>query len=263
MEINDIKIVYKVGQLNSTIKAANKLGYVQSNISKRIAKLEEELDTKLFHRSTKGMTLTTDGKLFLTYAEKILATVSKMEAAFSLPQKHLRIGATHAITANYLQHYYLDETVTLFTNSSAELMRQLRACQIDLMIVNTENTADDLKEIETKEETIFWAKTETAKPDVADNKIIVSRERNCPYRLETLSYLKRNKLEYLPLIEVDTKALLLSMLETNKAMAILPKKTIASTNKLTAIADNSLNTIVVRAYALKANKRIFNLPILD
>ncbi|MBC1471818.1 LysR family transcriptional regulator [Listeria seeligeri] len=48
MEINDIKIFHEVATLNSTIKAANKLGYVQSNISKRIAKLETELGRTLF-----------------------------------------------------------------------------------------------------------------------------------------------------------------------------------------------------------------------
>lgn len=46
MEFTDIKIFKEVADLKSTMKAAESLGYVQSNISKRVAKLEEELGKK-------------------------------------------------------------------------------------------------------------------------------------------------------------------------------------------------------------------------
>lgn len=43
MEINDLKIFFEVANLKSTSRASNKLGYVQSNVSKRIIKLESEI----------------------------------------------------------------------------------------------------------------------------------------------------------------------------------------------------------------------------
>lgn len=88
MEFTDIKIFKEVADLKSTMKAAESLGYVQSNISKRVAKLEEESGKKLFHRTNKGMTLTTDGEEFLPYAGALLGTIADLEENFiAAPKK--------------------------------------------------------------------------------------------------------------------------------------------------------------------------------
>ncbi|GAA3321468.1 hypothetical protein GCM10020331_037440 [Ectobacillus funiculus] len=61
-----------VAELQSISKAAELLGYVQPNISQRIKGLEEELGTKLFARTNRGVTLTDEGKVLLEYTHHIL-----------------------------------------------------------------------------------------------------------------------------------------------------------------------------------------------
>ncbi|WP_342509989.1 LysR family transcriptional regulator [Sporosarcina sp. FSL K6-2383] len=51
-------------------EAAKELSYVQSNITSRIKKLEAEMNTALFNRHNRGMTLTPEGKNCLSIPRK-------------------------------------------------------------------------------------------------------------------------------------------------------------------------------------------------
>lgn len=62
MDLKDLYIFQKVAEKKNISKAANTLNYVQSNVTARIRRLEEELQTPLFHRHNRGMVLTPEGK---------------------------------------------------------------------------------------------------------------------------------------------------------------------------------------------------------
>lgn len=61
MESTDLKIFMKTAHAGSISKAADHLGYVQSNVTAHIKNLESELNTSLFARHNKGVSLTKDG----------------------------------------------------------------------------------------------------------------------------------------------------------------------------------------------------------
>ena len=73
MEINDLIIFKTVANEGSISKAAKELGYVQPNVTERIKKLEQELETPLLHRDNKGVSLLPSGDILLDYTNKILA----------------------------------------------------------------------------------------------------------------------------------------------------------------------------------------------
>ncbi|PTX64998.1 regulatory helix-turn-helix LysR family protein [Melghirimyces profundicolus] len=62
MELQDLKVFRKVAETGNISRAAKELGYVQSNVTARIRRLEEELATTLFHRHSRGVTLTSAGR---------------------------------------------------------------------------------------------------------------------------------------------------------------------------------------------------------
>lgn len=261
MEINDIKIFNEVAKLNSTSKAADKLGYVQSNISKRIAKLESELEKKLFIRTNKGMVLTNDGEIFLSYAEEILSIISNMQETFSTNKKKITIGATQTISKNYLRKYYLREDILLFTRTVNDLVMLLKEDSVDFVIINKKLDNIEFKEVIHVSESLYWTRSKESKIDFKENKIIVSRDKECPYRIETLKYLERNNLEFMPVIEVDTLDILISMIETNKAIAILPEKTIELHNKLEKIKYIDSSEIEIYVYTLLNNSSNFDIEL--
>src|SRR5690625_804071 len=79
MEFKDLEIFQTVAEKGTITEAAKELNYVQSNITSRIKKLEAEMNTPLFNRHRRGMTLTPEGKKLLEYSEKIMLLKKEMK----------------------------------------------------------------------------------------------------------------------------------------------------------------------------------------
>lgn len=75
-----IRVFIKAAECGSFSKAGAVLGISPSSVSRQIDKLEKDLATKLFKRSTRHLVLTDSGESFLERATK---TVSDLEAAFT------------------------------------------------------------------------------------------------------------------------------------------------------------------------------------
>ena len=147
MEINDLRIFYEVAKLGSISKAAEKLEYVQSNVSKRILKVEDEMKRTLFIRKNNGVKLTKDGEKFLKNVEVVLSDFSIMERTFSEDNQQITIGATNSISYSYLQQSILNEEITVFTKPISKLIRMLKSGSIDVLIVNKKIEDIDINEI--------------------------------------------------------------------------------------------------------------------
>lgn len=76
--------------------AARELGVTPSTVAKRIIRLEQQLGLKLFHRTTRQVTLTSDGESLYARCEKILADIDELETlaagASGEPRGELRIN---------------------------------------------------------------------------------------------------------------------------------------------------------------------------
>ena len=70
--LSDFKVFCVVAKRRSFVESAEELGASPAYISKRINILETNLNCKLFHRSTRHVSLTEDGKLILDKATHIL-----------------------------------------------------------------------------------------------------------------------------------------------------------------------------------------------
>jgi len=80
MEIRNLNTFLKVADLQSFTKAAQELGYSQSNISAQIKQLEEEVGALLFNRIGKAVTLTQYGEGLLPLARQIVSLSLQMES---------------------------------------------------------------------------------------------------------------------------------------------------------------------------------------
>jgi DNA-binding transcriptional LysR family regulator len=80
----------------SFAQAGRELGVTPSTVAKRIVRLEEQLGVKLFHRTTRQVTLTSDGDALYARCEKILADIDELETlaagAGGEPRGELRIN---------------------------------------------------------------------------------------------------------------------------------------------------------------------------
>lgn len=79
-----------VAQSGSFTKTADVLGLPKSSISSAIQGLEKSLGTRLFHRSTRSVTLTQDGEHYLPQCLALLAELDAMSSQFQNAPENIR-----------------------------------------------------------------------------------------------------------------------------------------------------------------------------
>ncbi|ABV61911.1 LysR family transcriptional regulator [Bacillus pumilus] len=105
MDITSLEIFKAVAIEQSITKAAEKLNYVQSNVSARIQRLEQELGVPLFYRYHKKISLTPAGRELLPYANKLLYDFEEAIEAVKLsstPRGTLHIGSIESTASTRL-----------------------------------------------------------------------------------------------------------------------------------------------------------------
>jgi DNA-binding transcriptional LysR family regulator len=73
VELIDLLTFSAVAHNGGITRAAEELNTVQSNVTQRVKALEAEIDTALFERHSRGMTLTGAGRRLLPYAQRMAA----------------------------------------------------------------------------------------------------------------------------------------------------------------------------------------------
>ena len=72
MQIPDVEVFRAIAQSGSLSAAARRLGLTPMTVSRRLASLEGELGVRLFHRTTRSVSLTAEGETFLPFAMTLL-----------------------------------------------------------------------------------------------------------------------------------------------------------------------------------------------
>ena len=173
MELRNVKTFLAVAELGSFSRAAEKLGYSQSNISFQIRQLEEELGVALFERGGRSITITAPGRDFLFYANEMAALSRQAAAAVSCRNSFeqiagsLRIGSVESLATSLLPELLADfrlsypgVRLSVQTGSSrAGLAERVRNNELDLFFdLNEKSVLPDMKrELLRREEIVFIA----------------------------------------------------------------------------------------------------------
>ncbi len=75
MDILSLRLFLKVAQYRSLAEAARHLSLSPASASARLSRLEEIIGFSLFNRTTRAISLTTDGAAFLPYAQQTIETL--------------------------------------------------------------------------------------------------------------------------------------------------------------------------------------------
>lgn len=83
MDILSIRLFLRVAELRGVSAAARDLSLSPASASARLARLEKDIGARLFHRTTRAVSLSTDGTAFLPYAQHLIETLESGLAAAS------------------------------------------------------------------------------------------------------------------------------------------------------------------------------------
>ncbi|WP_379283072.1 LysR family transcriptional regulator [Paenibacillus nicotianae] len=248
VESSDLRIFRIVAQEQSISKAALKMGYVQSNVTLRIQKLEKELGQSLFDRSNKGITITEAGRQLWNYADQIVDLLDEATRILKvkLPSYQLQLGATPTVAASRLPQWllaYYDENrdvdVSIQTHGQIELMNQVVNQKLDGAFISSQYHHQDIQSVfeYTEQLVILSADHIHTESELLQQRLIVNTFPDCPYRryLEEWyhSKSKSHSLQQLPrVIEVDTVEAIIRGVTTGLGISLLPERIVRSYSQL-------------------------------
>ena len=103
---DNLRVFLGVARAKSALEASHALGIDQSTISRRIKRLETDIGSKLFDRSSQGHRLTSAGHRLLEHVEKLESTLAAVETDVFGDNMALtgeiRLGATEAFGSYFL-----------------------------------------------------------------------------------------------------------------------------------------------------------------
>ena len=137
MEWQQLVSFQTIVKLGSMTRAAEATFRTQSALSQQIARLEEELNCKLFHRIGKsGFRLTSEGEVFYQFAEETLqreqALFGKLEELSGKNAGSIRLAAPYAIMY-FLLPDILEKYAAAYPNVELRLMQKTPQECIDMV----------------------------------------------------------------------------------------------------------------------------------
>jgi len=82
MTLQQLKYIIKIVECGSITEAAKQLFITQPSLSNAVKELEKEFSIEIFTRSPRGISLTTDGAEFLSYARQVIEQVELFEQRY-------------------------------------------------------------------------------------------------------------------------------------------------------------------------------------
>ena len=154
IELEALEIFKAVVDCGGVTRAAAQLHRVPSNVTTRLKQLEEGLGTKLFHRHSRKLLLSSEGKLLLAYAEQLLRLSSEAELALRSGKARgkLRIGTLESTAAArlppVLARYHRanpEVQIELVTGTTRALLEQVSRYAIEAAFVAERFEPDGLE----------------------------------------------------------------------------------------------------------------------
>lgn len=147
LNYHHLRYFLAIAKEGNLTKAANRLNVSQSALSTQLKKLEESLGCPLFDREHKSLKLTEEGRMAMNYADTIFRSGEEMLATLrnrgGRYRNVLRVGAVATLSKNF-QLSFLQEAlddqdleVVIFSASMRELISQLKAHTVDLVLSNS------------------------------------------------------------------------------------------------------------------------------
>lgn len=205
MQLRQLRIFIEVARLSSFSKAAQALFITQPTVSAHIRSLEDELGAKLFVRSTKGLSLTCEGRVFFTYAAQIVNFCERAQDELRTMrgggETSLTVAAS-TVPAQYLLPEILPRVRERFGNvklrvnegDSAEALEMVETGAAALGVVGTRAERAGLRFVPVIEEELVAAAPDTEyframegrlAPDVVQNFPFIMREEGSGTRERT------------------------------------------------------------------------------
>lgn len=274
MDAGDLSVFAAVARTGGINRAAQALNTVQSNVTQRIRLLERELGVPLFHRHSRGVTLTPAGAQLLPYAQRIGSLIGEARRAATNgaePQGRLTIGSLETTAARRLPPVlsayttaYPAVDIALETGTTAELLSKVLERRLEGAFVAGPVAHDDLVTEPIVEEELVFLTAPTAPPLKAylrrvargeiEPKVLVLRA-GCSYRQRLEQFLADRGVTGLRRLEFGTVDGIVGCVGAGIGVTMMPRAIVAAPLRERRIAAHTLPPREARVTTVFARRR--------
>lgn len=224
------RVFKEVAEAGNITAAAQTLFISQSAVSQSIKQLEAELQTRLFARNSRGVTLTADGRMLYEYVRSAMGLLEtgeeKLSQSRDLQMGHLTIGASDTVTSQFLLPYldrfhrqYPAIHIQIISGRSHKVLGLLQSGKVDIAFASTPQEGASLQTFPClATHSIFVAGAEYpcdfdhvyTLEEIARFPLILL-ERKASSRLYLEKYFLQNGLHLNPEIELGARSLLVDL----------------------------------------------------
>ncbi|CAG35022.1 LysR family transcriptional regulator [Desulfotalea psychrophila] len=234
METSSLRIFLSVVETGSVSGAAKQLNYVQSNVTARIRQLEEELGVALFIRKSRGMSLTSEGRVLKEYAEKILYLVRQASKAVNESLDlggELIVGSMETAAAIYLpiilSKFHKENAnvnLSLLTGTSEEIILKVLEHKVDCAFVGGKVNHPDIMQYKViEEELVLFNKKPFSSIEESKNITLLVFREGCAYRAHLKHWLSYYGIRQYKIMEFGALDTILGCVEAGMGLTILPR----------------------------------------
>ncbi|MEH6577135.1 MAG: LysR substrate-binding domain-containing protein [Amphritea sp.] len=252
MELVALKTFEMVAKEGGIVAASRQMNTVQSNITTRIQRLENELGTKLFHRQGRGLKLSRSGEVLLDYAAQILQLERQAGVAVRLAGKgaaELKIGGMETFAATQLPQFLgaLREVCPslqprIKTATTGELLEAVLEHRLDCAFVGGPIDHPDLLTTDVLMQELVLVKPRDLEP--ADN-LILFRE-GCVYRAKAMQWRRESGQVALQVSELGTLEGLLGCVAQGLGVTLMPRSVVERSSYSDSLVMETLPEHIAR-----------------
>jgi len=260
VELTELRIFKAVAEQGGITRAAAALNRVQSNVTTRLKQLEERLGARLFHRQGRRLVLSSEGRLLLDYAERLLRLSAEAQAALKghAPQGVLKIGALESTAATrlpaVLARYHRDYPAVrleLATATTGALVDKVRREELEAAFVAEPFAAGGLqtRHVFTEELVLVTARDHprvVAPGDLA-SRTVLAFPTGCSYRRRLELWLGRSHLAAERVMEYGSYHAIVACAAAGAGIAVVPKSVLRATGMEAQVALHPLPPKIAQA----------------
>lgn len=240
LDLDALQIFKTVADQGGVARAAAHLNRVQSNVSTRLKQLEASLGTPLFRRQNRRLVLSDQGRVLLSYADRLLRLADEAQSAVreGALQGVLRIGTMESTAAArlppILAAYHAawpQVRIELVTGTSGALAAKVRNYEIEAAFVAQPFPADGLAAMDVfKEELalispLAWDPIGSAKD--LGNRSVIAFAAGCSYRRILESWLNQEGIAPDKVMEFASYHAIVACVAAGAGVAIVPRSVLA------------------------------------
>jgi DNA-binding transcriptional LysR family regulator len=268
MDLAELRIFKAVAEQGGITKAAAALHRVQSNVTTRVKQLEERLGTKLFNRQGRRLVLSSEGKVLLAYADRLLRLSAEAQAAVKghAPHGLLKIGSLESTAATrlppVLARYHRAHPAVrleLVTGTSGALVSKVLREEVEAAFVAEPFAAKNLEMLHAFSEELVLITPKNhprvRTPKDLGQRTILGFTTGCSYRRRLEGWLGRSSIVAERVMEYGSYHAIVACTAAGSGVAVVPKSVLRAVGAQDEVAVHRLPASVANARTMLVWRR--------